>query len=237
MQYGKIVAGRFLNRPNRFVAQVELDGQVCTAHVKNTGRCQELLLPGARVYLQDFTDDMGTRKLPYALVAAEKERPGGTLLVNLDSQAPNRVVGEALREGRLPLPGLGELAEIRPELSCGESRLDFFVRDREGREGFLEVKGVTLETDGVASFPDAPTLRGIKHLHTLSALAREGKNAYVLFVLQMKQMCCFIPNAQRHEDFARALRQAQKAGVAVLAYDCAVTPDSLRLDQPVEVRL
>lgn len=238
MEYPLIRQAVFLRRPNRFVAQVLLDGQEETVHVKNTGRCGELLLPGVTVYLEDFTGRMGTRKLRYSLVAVEKRLEKQTsLLVNMDAQAPNKVAQEALMSGLLPLPGMGTLTLVRPEAVCGASRLDFYLEDAQGRTAYLEIKGVTLEKDGVASFPDAPTLRGIKHLRELAALARAGVGAYVLFVIQMEQMHCFRPNRERHADFATALEEAAAAGVQILAWDCAVTPASLALRQPITVLL
>lgn len=237
MKYEKIIKARFISRPNRFVAQVEIDGKQATTHVKNTGRCRELLLPGATIYLEDFTQRMGSRKLAYSLIAVEKNRKEATLLVNMDSQAPNKVVKEALENGRLSLPGLGSLEEIKPEAVYGSSRLDFFVRDEDGREGYIEVKGVTLERRGVAAFPDAPTERGIKHLHELSQIARTSRLAYAIFVIQMEGMKEFIPNDETHKAFGDALRQAAKDGVKVLAYECRVKPESLELSEPVKVTL
>ncbi len=237
MKYERICEARFLRRPNRFVADVLLDGREVRVHVKNTGRCGELLVPNAKVYLQDFEGCMGSRKLRYSLIAVEKQREADRLLVNMDAQAPNQVVKEALKAGRLSLPNMGKLMQIRPEAVCGASRLDFYLRDEAGREAYMEVKGVTLEQDGLASFPDAPTLRGIKHLRELSELAQKGMGAYVLFVLQMEKMTAFTPNVQRHPAFAQALREAAEAGVSVLAYDCQVTADTLTLSQPVPVRL
>ena len=238
MKYRSVVEARFVSRPNRFVAVVELDGRRETVHVKNTGRCGELLLPGTRVYLEDFSGRMGSRKLAYSLIAVEKQRENAPpLLVNMDAQAPNRVTREALLSGVLALPGMGRLEIVKPEAVFGSSRLDFFVCDEAGQEGYLEVKGVTLEHDGVASFPDAPTERGIKHLRELSQLAGLGFRAYVLFVIQMGQMHVFRPNAERHPAFAEALRKAVSHGVTALAYDCLVTKNTLALHAPVPICL
>lgn len=237
MEYQHICEARFLRRPNRFVADVLIDGREERVHVKNTGRCGELLVPNAKVYLQDFSTCMGSRKMRYSLIAVEKQREGDCLLVNMDAQAPNQVVKEALTEGRLRLPNMGSLVQIRPEAVYGASRLDFYLKDEVGREAYMEVKGVTLEQDGLASFPDAPTLRGIKHLRELSELAQKGVGAYALFVLQMEKMTVFTPNEQRHPAFAQALREAADAGVCVLAYDCRVTADTLELNKPVPVCL
>lgn len=233
MKYGKIIPAGFVSRPNRFVAQVDIAGELTQAHVKNTGRCRELLIPGAAVYLEDFAGRQGKRKLRYDLVAVEK----GGLLINMDSQAPNKVAREALSGGIIPLPGMAELSIVRPETVYGDSRFDFYVSDTAGGEGFVEVKGVTLETDGVASFPDAPTERGVKHLRELVRAKENGYNAYVLFVIQMSGMKLFVPNDERHAAFGEALRQAAMKGVHVLAYGCAVTPDLLCITSPVPVCL
>lgn len=227
MNYGTVVPGRFLARPNRFIAHVELDGQTQICHVKNTGRCRELLVPGAQVYLEDFGPDT-KRKTRYDLIAVEK----GSLLINMDSQAPNKAVEEFLRAG-----GLWESPTlVRPETKWGNSRFDFYLEQGE-RKAFLEVKGVTLEQEGLALFPDAPTQRGVKHLEELTAAAAAGFEAYVLFLIQMKGVHTFRPNWELHPQFGQALVQAAQAGVHVLAYDCRVTPSSMVLDAPVPVNL
>lgn len=227
MRYQAVIPGRFLARPNRFIALVELDGRVETVHVKNTGRCKELLLPGNTVYLAPA--DKAGRKTGFDLVAVEK-RPG--LLVNMDAQLPN-----AVAEEWLPKSGLfSSEAVIRREVRWGNSRFDLYVEDGV-RKAFLEVKGVTLETDGLARFPDAPTQRGVKHLRELCACLQEGYEAYVLFVIQMKGVYRFSPNEATHPAFAEALREAAAAGVKVIAMDCIVTPDSLCIDQAVPVVL
>ncbi|MGN0613136.1 MAG: DNA/RNA nuclease SfsA [Porcipelethomonas sp.] len=233
MKYEKVIPAKFISRPNRFVAQAELDGREIPVHVKNTGRCRELLVPGAVIYLEDFTYRQGKRKLLYDIVAVEK----GSLLINMDSQAPNKVVKEALENGTVHLPDMAELSFIKAEKVYGDSRFDFYVKDINGREGFLEVKGVTLENNGVASFPDAPTERGIKHLDELAKAKNEGCNAYVLFVIQMSGMTLFTPNDETHRAFGEALRHARLSGVNVLAYECAVTPDTLEITKPVPIKL
>ena len=167
MKYEKIIKGKFKDRPNRFIAMVEVDGEAQKSHVKNTGRCKELLVSDATVYLEDFDGRMGTRKMRYSLIGVEKKTKQGIIMINMDSQAPNKVVKEALISGKINLPGMDELVEIKAEYVYGDSRLDFYVKDQSGKEGFIEVKGVTLENNGVASFPDAPTERGIKHLKEL----------------------------------------------------------------------
>lgn len=225
MQYGNMKPGVFLNRPNRFIAQVEIDGTIETCHVKNTGRCRELLRPGCRVWCLDAAS--AQRKTRYDLIAVEK----GERLINMDSQAPNAVTGEWLRAG-----GLGEIEGLRPESKYGDSRFDFSFT-KAGKPCFLEVKGVTLETDGVCAFPDAPTTRGVKHLRELTKLAQEGYGAYILFVVQMDNVAYLQPNDTTDPAFGQALRQAKEAGVTILAMDCAVTPQTMTIGKPVQVRL
>ena len=242
MQYQNIRKAIFLERPNRFIAHVELEGEIVKAHVKNTGRCRELLIPGATVYVEDFAGRMGTRKLQYSLIAVEKavrdaDGREKIVLINMDSQAPNKVTAEALQNGHLKFPGMDELVEIRGEYTYRDSRIDFYCKDRCGRELLLEVKGVTLEEDGVARFPDAPTQRGVKHVEELARARQEGYLAGILFVIQMKGVHQMEPNWQTHAAFGEALQKAQAAGVEILAYDCLVEPDRLKLDAPVEVVL
>jgi len=237
MKYEKIIRGTFIDRPNRFIAVVEVDGESVKAHVKNTGRCRELLVPGAEVYLEDFESRMGQRKMRYSLVGVEKNTASGKLMINMDSQAPNKVVGEALSEGRIRLGGMGNLNLIKPEKTFGQSRFDFHVEDEDGRTAYIEVKGVTLEDQGIARFPDAPTERGVKHIHELIAAAGAGHRAYVIFVIQMAGMKEFRPNDDTHREFGDALRKATKSGVKVLAYECEVTEDSLGITEPVKVNL
>ena len=225
MQYSNIVAGRFLTRPNRFIAHVEIEGKETVCHVKNTGRCRELLQAGAEVYCLDAPSP--ARKTRYDLIAVQK----GQRLINMDSQAPNAAVKEWLLEG-----GLGLLENIKPESRHGTSRFDFsFTKD--GKPCFLEVKGVTLEHDGVCAFPDAPTARGAKHLRELKELVQEGYGAYVLFVIQMTDVKFLHPNDATDPEFGQALREAAAAGVQILAMDCMVTPDSMALQKEVDVRL
>lgn len=233
MKYENMCRGTFIARPNRFIAEVELGGQIVRAHVKNTGRCRELLVPGAEVWLEDFDGRMGTRKLRYALIGVRK----GDLLINMDSQAPNKVCEEALLSGALQLPGMGTLTEVRREKTFGSSRFDFYVEDAGGKKGWLEVKGVTLEEDGTARFPDAPTERGVKHVQELAAAAAQGYGAYVLFVIQMKGVDRFEPNDRTHRAFGDALREASKQGVCIMARDCRVETDTLTLGEPVPVVL
>lgn len=229
MKYEKIVTAKFISRPNRFVAQVLLNGEEVSVHVKNTGRCRELLVPDAVVYLEDFSYRSGKRKLLYDLVAVRK----GGILINMDSQAPNKVAREALENGSIKMPGMSELTMIRPEKVYGNSRFDFYVEDENGEKGFVEVKGVTLENEGIASFPDAPTERGVKHLNELVRAMENGYQSYVLFVIQMSGMKLFAPNDVTHRKFGDTLRYAAEKGVHILAYECAAEPDSLKITDPV----
>lgn len=225
MRYEQMAPGRFLARPNRFIAYVEMDGVVQTVHVKNTGRCRELLREGARVWCQKSENP--ARKTGFDLIAVEK----GDLLINMDAQAPNAAAMEWLQNG-----GLGRLETLRAETTHGDSRFDFSFT-KEGKPCFLEVKGVTLETDGVCAFPDAPTARGEKHLRGLMAAAEEGFGAYVLFVIQLSPVKYFRPNDATDPKFAQALREASARGVQILAMDCTVTPDSMTIRKPVPIRL
>ena len=222
--YDHVISGRFIRRPNRFIAHIEteLGEEIC--HVKNTGRCRELLTPGAKVYLA--VSNHPARKTRCDVVAVEK----GTRLINMDSQAPNLIAGEA---AAMLFPGA---RLIRPECTFGDSRLDFYIETEE-RKIFMEVKGVTLEEDGVVSFPDAPTERGIKHLRELEKCIQAGYEAAVLFVIQMQEVKYFTPNWRTHSAFGEALRHARDAGVQILCYDCLVTEDSMALRRPVECRL
>jgi len=227
MRYGQIVQGVFLERPNRFIARVELDGRTETVHVKNTGRCRELLVPGSTVYLEDQGGHPG-RKTRYDLVAVEK----GPLLVNMDAQAPNKVFAEWAAAGGFR----GPLDLLRPETTYGNSRFDFYW-EASGKRGFVEVKGVTLEEAGHARFPDAPTERGVKHIRELMACRRAGYEAAVCFIIQMDGMRDFAPNDETHPAFGQALREARRAGVEVLARGCRVTADSVTVAEAVPVCL
>lgn len=225
MEYGEMVPGVFLARPNRFVAQVEINGQVEVVHVKNTGRCRELLPAGARVWCEKSRNP--ARKTKFDLITVKK----GDRLINMDSQAPNAAAREWLLQG-----GLGEIQKLRPETVHGDSRFDFsFVR--EGKTCFLEVKGVTLETDGVCAFPDAPTARGVRHLRGLREAVSQDFGAYVLFVIQMSPVSCLHPNDATDPAFGKALREAAANGVEVLAVDCRVTPGSMVIGEAVPVVL
>ena len=225
MIYTCMTPGIFLARPNRFIAHVEIDGQTEIVHVKNTGRCRELLPAGAAVWCQK--SDNPTRKTKYDLITVRK----GSRLINMDSQAPNAAAKEWLLAG-----GLGTLQDVRAETKHEDSRFDFSFT-LNGKKCFLEVKGVTLENDGICAFPDAPTERGAKHLRGLRECAEEGYGAYVLFVIQMSDVKYLHPNDATDPDFGAALREAAAAGVQVLAVDCAVTEDSMTINNFVPVIL
>lgn len=231
MQYKTILKAVFLSRPNRFIAYVLLNSETVTVHVKNTGRCKELLLPGCTVYLS--VSDHPARKTKYDLIAAEKARDGKPpLLINLDSQIPNDAAAEWL-----PVSGLfSKNAVLRREYTHGDSRVDLYVEDG-ARRAFIEVKGCTLERDGVALFPDAPTERGVKHLRHLARAVSEGYEAYLLIVIQMKGVTVFRPNKATDPAFARALSEAKQAGVKVLCMDCVVTPGEIKIDAPVRAEV
>lgn len=226
MKYRKIVEGTFIDRPNRFIAHVNVNGKLETVHVKNTGRCRELLLPGARVYLEESENP--SRKTKYDLVKVYK----GERLVNMDSQAPNKVVQEFIEQGRL----FHDVTLLKPETTYGKSRFDFYV-EAGGERIFIEVKGVTLEEEGVVRFPDAPSERAVKHVEELVDAKGDGYQVYVIFVIQMSGVKYFMPNDRTHQAFGAALRRAAKEGVRVLAYECEVTVDGLEISKEVEVRL
>lgn len=225
MKYENMVPGKFLCRPNRFVAHVQIDGNEQIVHVKNTGRCRELLPEGAQVWCEK--NDAPNRKTKYDLICVQK----GDRLINMDSQAPNAAAGEWLRGGGLP-----DVHQVRSEVKFANSRFDFAFQ-KEGKPCFMEVKGVTLENDGICAFPDAPTLRGAKHLRELTQAAQAGYGAYVLFVIQMENVQCLRPNDATDPEFGEALRQAERAGVRLLAMDCRVTPDSMTLRKAVPICL
>ena len=226
MRYQSVIPGFFVARPNRFVAQVETADGMQTVHVKNTGRCRELLVPGARVYLAE--GDNPARKTRFDLIAVEK----GTRLINMDAQAPNQVFGEWAEAGGF----LPDVTAVRREVRYGDSRLDFCLETSRGSH-YVEVKGVTLEAEGRARFPDAPTERGVKHIQELQRAVENGISATLFFVVQMEGVEIVAPNDDTHPAFGDALRQAARAGVQILAYDCAVTPDSIRIRKPVPVIL
>ncbi len=222
-----MVEGRFLSRPNRFIAHVGIGGREEVCHVKNTGRCRELLVPGVTVWCQKHDDSK--RKTKYSVISVQK----GRRCINMDSQVPNRVAAEYIAAG-----GLGFVPTVlQAEKTYGSSRFDFYLEDDTGKPGFVEVKGVTLERDDVAFFPDAPTERGTRHLRELTAAAREGYRTFVLFVVQMEEILHLEPNRVTDPDFAAALKAAAENGVEVMAVGCSITPDSIKTDAPVPVHL
>lgn len=226
MKYGEIQKAKFISRPNRFVARVSIEGKETSVHVKNTGRCRELLTEGAEVWLEKSSNP--DRKYRHSLVTVKK----GDRMVNMDSQAPNKAVGEWL-----PYSGLfSDVKLIKPECKYGNSRFDFYVEYGD-KKAFIEVKGVTLENDGIVSFPDAPTERGSKHLRELCGCLRDGYEAYVIFVIQMKDVLCFTANEEHDPVFARTLSEAHKEGVRILAYDCLVTEDEIKIGDRVKVNI
>jgi len=233
MKYSNITKATFISRPNRFVANVKLNNETIAVHVKNTGRCKELLTPGATVYL--VKSDNTERKYIYDLVSVEKIRENkSSLMINMDSYAPNIACGEWLRSGANGL--FSKDVKVKAETTYGDSRFDFYIEDG-NRKAFMEVKGVTLEFDGYAKFPDAPTERGAKHLYELVKAYENGYEAYALFVIQMKAITKFSPFDERDKAFGEALRYASNKGVKILAMDCICTPDSMNIDKSVEIIL
>lgn len=228
MEYYNIKHGVFLSRPNRFLAKVIVEGKEETVHVKNTGRLKELLISGTEAVLEE--SNKPNRKTKYSLIGIYK----GKELVNIDSQAPNAAVFEAVKNGRIKEIGLPQF--VKREVKYGDSRFDIYY-ERDGVKGFAEVKGVNLDVDGIAKFPDAPTERGSKHLRELIRAHEKGYECSVLFVIQMKGIKAFMPNAEMDKSFAASLMAASKAGVNVLAYDCSITESSMTLDKKIDVIL
>ena len=237
MKYGTVVEGEFKFRPNRFVAHVTIDGKEEIVHVKNTSRCREILVEGVTVYLEKSRNL--DRKTGFSLISVIKDGR----LINIDSQAPNQVCAEAIASGKLILPGLNvPIIRVKPESTFGLSRLDFYLEAQKDQESelqkaFIEVKGVTLENQGILRFPDAPTERGLKHVNELIKAAEAGYLAYILFLIQMKGALYFEPNDLMHPAFGAALKMAQERGVHILAYDSFVSEDEITFGEQVEVRL
>lgn len=226
MKYDNIYQAKFISRPNRFIAEVEINGKREIAHVKNTGRCKELLTEGAKVYVQYL--DNPTRKTKYDLISVLK----GKELINMDSQAPNKVFAKWVNDGNF----IKDISLIKPECKYNNSRFDFYIESNE-RRIFAEIKGVTLEEDGVVMFPDAPTERGLKHIKELAECVKEGYEAYVFFIIQMENCKYFTPNRRTHKEFADALIFAKNNGVNIQALNCIVTPSKLKIDRNIQVRL
>lgn len=231
MKYNKMVKAKFIERPNRFVAYCDIDGEVEKIHVKNTGKCKELLVPGCEVYLEESNNP--ARSTKYSLIAVRK----GDRLINMDSQVTNKMVYEALEDKSLILPGFDEeITLIKPEKTYGNSRFDVYV-EGETKKAFIEVKGCTLEIDGVVKFPDAKTERGVKHVKELIKAREEGYLAYIILVIQMEDVLYFTPNVDMHKEFGEVLKEADEKGVKVLAYDSKVEIDNIKLNKPVRVIL
>lgn len=226
MKYENIIKARFISRPNRFIAEVEIDGNIEIAHVKNTGRCKELLTEGATVYVQK--SDNPARKTKYDLITVVKNG----MLINMDSQAPNKVFGEWVSQGNFA----ADVDLIKPECKYGNSRFDFYI-EAGGRKIFAEIKGVTLEEEGIVMFPDAPTERGIKHIKELCECVKNGYEGYIFFIIQMEQCKYFTPNKATHIEFAEALKKASECGVNIKAMNCNVTKDELIILKEVEIKL
>jgi len=226
MKYSNIKEARFISRPNRFIANIEMDGKIQVCHVKNTGRCKELLVPNATVFVQE--SDNRHRKTKYDLISVYK----GNRLVNVDSQIPNKVFEEWVRAENI----FHNISLIKAEATYKNSRFDFYI-EADGKKVFVEVKGVTLEIDGVALFPDAPTERGVKHIKELCKCLDDGYEAYLVFIIQMKNVKYFAPNAETHKEFAETLKTAKKKGVNMIAVDCEVTKNSIVAKDYVEVKI
>ena len=226
MIYKNIQKARFLSRPNRFIAHIDIDGKTEVCHVKNTGRCRELLTENATVFVQE--SDNPNRKTKYDLISVLK----GEKLINMDSQIPNKVFGEWAQNSGF----FGEIKLLKAEKTFENSRFDFYI-ETDNDKIFVEVKGVTLEQDGVVMFPDAPTERGVKHINELCRCIDNGYKAYIFFIIQMDNVKYFTPNRKTHPQFADALKAAAEKGVGVYALDCKVSENSIAADKFVEVRL
>ena len=231
MKYNNIVEAKFLERPNRFISYCEIDNNIEKVHVKNTGKCKELLIPNCTVFLEE--SDNPNRKTKYSLIAVQK----GDRLINMDSQVPNKVVYEALLNDKIILPGLDEkIIKIKPETTYENSRFDIYL-ETENKKAFIEVKGVTLEENNIVMFPDAKTERGVKHINELVKASKEGYLSYVVFVIQMSDVKYFTPNDKMHKELGDALRFAKDNGVNILAYDCFVSNDNIEIKDEVKVIL
>lgn len=225
MKYNNIRKAKFINRPNRFIAHIEIDGKEEVCHIKNTGRCKELLIKNAEIFVQEF--DNASRKTKYDLIGVYKDKK----LINMDSQAPNKVFHEWIQKGLL----FDDINFIKPEYKYNNSRFDFYIETAD-KDIFVEVKGVTLEEDGIVMFPDAPTERGLKHINELIDCIDHGYDAYVVFIIQMSDVLYFTPNYKMHKEFGDALKRADKKGVKVIALDCRVTEDSIAAGSFVKVK-
>jgi len=231
MKYKNIIKGKFLERPNRFIAYCKINNNIEKVHVKNTGKCKELLIPNTIVYLEE--SDNPNRKTKYSLISVQK----GNRLINMDSQVPNKVVYEGLVNRKIILPGLNEeILYIKPEKTYENSRFDIYLETK-SKKAFIEVKGVTLEENNVVLFPDAKTERGVKHINELIKASKDGYLSYIVFVVQMSNIKYFTPNDKMHKELGDALRNAKANGVNILSYDCNVTRDTIEIKDEVEVIL
>lgn len=229
MKYEKVLEGIFINRPNRFIANVLIDGKVETVHVRNTGRCKEILLEGAKVILEDCSH-IPNRKTKYSLIGVWKK----DMLINIDSQVPNAVIYKALLDKEIR--GFEEISHVKKEVVYGNSRFDIYFESKE-EKGFIEIKGATLEIDGISKFPDAPTKRGAKHVLEMIDAVENGYRGVILFLIQMKGPKLFRPNWEMDQEFSDALKLAHEKGVEILAYDSIVTRDSISLGKELEIEI
>ena len=231
MKYNNIIEAKFIERPNRFVAYCDINGEIEKVHVKNTGRCKELLVKGSTVYLEE--SDNPNRKTKYSLISVIKNNR----LINMDSQVTNKMVYESLKDKSLILPGFDEeITLIKPEKTYGNSRFDVYI-EGETKKAFIEIKGCTLEENNVVKFPDAKTERGVKHVKELIKAREDGYLAYIIIVIQMEEVLYFTPNVEMHKEFADVLKEAEEKGVNILAYDSKVNIDSIKLNKSVKVVL
>lgn len=238
MKYKNIIKATFIERINRFVGKINVNGELTYTHIKNTGRCKELLLDGSVIYLEDYKDNMGNRKYRYSLIAVEKNSlDGNKILINIDSQAPNEIINEALSKEIIKLPDMTRLINIKREYSFQNSRFDFYIEDEDGNKGLIEVKGVTLENNRICLFPDAPTTRGEKHLKELVIATKSGFKTYIIFLIQMNYGNYFTVNKERDPKFHSALLKAKKEGVNVLAYNCILTPHEAVVNSKISIKL
>ena len=231
MEYSKVIKATFIERPNRFVSYCEVNGKREKVHVKNTGRCKELLIQNCTVYLEE--SDNPNRKTKYSLIAVEK----GDRLINMDSQVPNKVIYEALKSKKINLPGIDEeITLIKPEKTYGNSRFDIYLESK-NKKAFIEIKGVTLEEQNIVKFPDAKTERGVKHIKELIEAKKDGYNCYIIFLVQMNNVLYFTPNNEMHKELGDSLIEARNSGVQVLAYDSLVTANSISINKEIDVIL
>ncbi len=231
MKYNNIIEAKFIERPNRFIAYCDINGEIEKVHVKNTGRCKELLVKGSTVYLEE--SDNPNRKTKYSLISVIKNNR----LINMDSQVTNKMVYESIKDKSLILPGFDEeITLIKPEKTYGNSRFDVYI-EGETKKAFIEIKGCTLEENNVVKFPDAKTERGVKHVKELIKAREDGYLAYIIIVIQMEDVLYFTPNVEMHKEFADVLKEAEEKGVNILAYDSKVNIDSIKLNKSVKVVL